>query len=87
MPLALNDAEYAAVMQAAGPVHRLQRDAFLKALAIELERHPIVGPGVVRRCPLSCIARSSECVLFSEYPPAPLSATPSPVGRAGSTPL
>jgi hypothetical protein len=32
MPLALNDAEYAAVMQAAGPVHRLQRDAFLKAL-------------------------------------------------------
>jgi hypothetical protein len=46
MPLALNDAEYAAVMQAAGPVHRLQRDAFLKALAIELERHPIVGPAL-----------------------------------------
>ena len=35
--LALNDAEFAAVMQAAGPIHPLQRDAFLKALAVELE--------------------------------------------------
>jgi hypothetical protein len=49
MPLSLNDAEYAAVMQAAGPIHPLQRDALLKALAVELERHPGGGPGVVHR--------------------------------------
>ena len=47
--LALNDAEFAAVMQAAGPIHPLQRDAFLKALAAELERHPVIGPGLVHR--------------------------------------
>ena len=29
---------------------RRQRDAFLKALAEELERHPVVGPGLVHRC-------------------------------------
>ena len=29
------------------PSHPLQRDAFLKALAVELERHPVVGPGLV----------------------------------------
>ena len=49
MPLALNDAEIAAVQAAAAPIHPLQRDAFLKALALELERHPVVGPGVVFR--------------------------------------
>jgi hypothetical protein len=45
MPLALTDAEYAAVQAAAAPIHPLQRDAFLKALAAELERHPVIGPG------------------------------------------
>ena len=45
-PLALNDDEYSAVMQAAQPVHPLQRGAFLEALAQELEKHPVVGPGV-----------------------------------------
>ena len=50
MPLALNDDEYAAVMQVAGPVHRLQRAALLKALANELEKCPVIGPGVVFRC-------------------------------------
>jgi hypothetical protein len=49
MPLALNDAEYDVVMQAAAPIHPLQRGAFLQALAIELERYPVVGPGVVFR--------------------------------------
>jgi hypothetical protein len=49
MPLAINDAEIAAVQAAAAPIHPLQRDAFLKALALELERHPVVGPGVVFR--------------------------------------
>jgi hypothetical protein len=49
MPLSLNDDEYAAVQAAAAPIHPMQRDAFLKALAAELERHPVVGPGVVFR--------------------------------------
>ena len=50
MPLALTDDEYRAVMQVAAPVHVRQRDAFLKALAEELARHPVVGPGKVHRC-------------------------------------
>jgi hypothetical protein len=50
MPLALTDDEYAAVQAAAAPIHPLQRGDFLKALATELERHPVVGPGVVHRC-------------------------------------
>jgi hypothetical protein len=49
MPLSLNDDEYDAIMQAAAPIHPLQRDAFLKVLAAELERHPVVGPGLVHR--------------------------------------
>jgi hypothetical protein len=50
MPLSLNDDEYNAIMQAAAPIHPLQRDAFLKALAAALEAHPVVGPGLVHRC-------------------------------------
>jgi hypothetical protein len=50
MPLALNDAEFAAVQAAAAPIHPLQRDAFLKALAEEIAKHAVVGPGVVHRC-------------------------------------
>ena len=49
MPLSLSDAEFAAVQAAAAPIHPQQRDAFLKALAVELERYPVVGPGVVFR--------------------------------------
>ena len=50
MPLSLSEDEYNAVQAAAAPIHPLQRDAFLKALAEELERHPVVEPGVVHRC-------------------------------------
>jgi hypothetical protein len=50
MPLSLNDDEFAAVQAAAAPIHPLQRDAFLKALAVELEKYPVVGPGLVHRC-------------------------------------
>jgi hypothetical protein len=50
MPLSLNDAEYAAVQAAAAPIHPLQRGVFLKAVAEELERHPVIGPGLVHRC-------------------------------------
>jgi hypothetical protein len=49
MPLSLSDDEYAAVQAAAAPIHPLQRSAFLKALADELGRHPVVGPGLVHR--------------------------------------
>jgi hypothetical protein len=49
MALSLSDDEYNAVQAAAAPIHPMQRDAFLKALAVELERHPVVGPGVVHR--------------------------------------
>ena len=55
MPLSLNDDEYNAVQAAAAPIHPLQRDAFLKALAVELERHPVVGPGLVH-----CVAAGAE---------------------------
>ena len=49
MPLSLNDAEFAAVQAAAAPIHPRQRDAFLKALAEELERHPVVDPDLMHR--------------------------------------
>jgi hypothetical protein len=49
MPLSLSDDEFAAVQAAAGPIHPPQRSAFLQALAIELERHPVVGLGLVHR--------------------------------------
>ena len=38
MPLSVSDDEYNAVRAAAALIHPLQCDAFLKALAIELER-------------------------------------------------
>ena len=50
MPLSLSDDEYSAVQAAAAPIHPLQRGDFLKALAAELERYPVIGPGVVHRC-------------------------------------
>jgi hypothetical protein len=68
--LALNDAEFVAVMQAAGPIHPLQRDAFLKALAVELERYPVVGPGVVHRCAAE-LQKSFGVVAHSETLLAP----------------
>ena len=39
-----------AVQAAAQPIHASQRGDFLKALAAELERYPVVGPGLVHRC-------------------------------------
>jgi hypothetical protein len=48
MPLSLSDDEYAAVLAAARPIHPLQRDDFLRTLAAELERQPVIG--VVHRC-------------------------------------
>jgi hypothetical protein len=50
VPLSLSDDEYRAVQAAAAAIHHLQRGTFLEALAKELERHPVVGPGLVHRC-------------------------------------
>jgi hypothetical protein len=49
MPLSLSDAEYVVVQAAAAPIPPLQRGEFLQALATELEKHPVVGPGLVHR--------------------------------------
>jgi hypothetical protein len=48
-PISLSDPEYSAVMAAAEPIHPQQRGDFLQALAVELERQPVVGPGLVHR--------------------------------------
>jgi hypothetical protein len=60
MPLSLSDDEYSAVLAAAAPIHPLQRDDFLRTLAGELERHPVVGPGLVHRWPRTCSAAMSS---------------------------
>lgn len=61
-PLALNDAEIAAVQAAAAPIHLHQRDAFLKALAKELALHPVLGPASCTAWPPTCsAAMSSKC--------------------------
>jgi hypothetical protein len=49
-PLALNDEEMAAVMDAATPLAPSQRDAFLRDVAAELAKCPhALGPGSVYR--------------------------------------
>jgi hypothetical protein len=70
MPLSLSDDEMNAVQAAAAPVHPLQRDAFLKALATELERHAVVGPGVVHRC-AAALQKSFVVAAHSETAHAP----------------
>lgn len=49
MPLALNDDELCAVMIAAQPLHPLVRDQFLEAVANELAKHDVLGPGIIAR--------------------------------------
>jgi hypothetical protein len=70
MPLSLSDDEYNAVQAAAAPIHPMQRDAFLKALAAELERHPVVGPGVVFRT-AAALQRTFVVAAHSETAHAP----------------
>jgi hypothetical protein len=48
-PLSLTDAEYDSVMMAAAPIHPAERGLFLLALAEEIARHSIVGPGSIHR--------------------------------------
>ena len=81
-PLALTDDELSAVQRAAASVHPQQRDAFLKALASELEQHPIVGPAL-------CTASAPSCsVALSSRPSAKRQQLPSRAnswrGRCGA---
>jgi hypothetical protein len=48
-PLALTDDEMVVVMDAARPLARERRDAFLRAIATALSRVPERGPGVLHR--------------------------------------
>ena len=59
-PLSLSDDEYNAVQAAAAPIHPLQRGAFLQALAVELERYPVVGPALFTVAPRPCRRPSSS---------------------------
>ena len=66
MPLSLSDDEYNAVQAAAAPIHPLQRDAFLKALATALEAHPVIAPrrdGRERALDLPATVFSQDAVL------------------------
>jgi hypothetical protein len=79
--------EYNAVQAAAAPIHPLQRDAFLKALAAELERHPVIGPGLVHRCAADLqrtfgVVAHSETLLAPEQEGAPGGALSPPAGRS-----
>ena len=49
MPLSLYDDEFAAVQAAPAPSHPRQRGAFLQDLAKEIERHPVIGAGLIDR--------------------------------------
>ena len=49
MPLPLPDDVYDIVQAAAAPIHPQHRGEFLQALAGEIERHPVIGPGLVHR--------------------------------------
>jgi hypothetical protein len=49
MTLALPDDLYAAIQAAAARVTPSERAQFLADLAAELERHPVIGPGLVHR--------------------------------------
>jgi hypothetical protein len=50
-PIAFSDAELDVIMNLAAPLDPLMRDAFLRAVAIELARYQSaeVGPGLVNR--------------------------------------
>ena len=75
MPLRLSDDEYNAVMQAAAPIHPRQRAAFLKALAVEVEPHAVIGPGVVHRC-VAQLQKTFGVVAHSETLLAPAQRAP-----------
>jgi hypothetical protein len=48
-PISLSDTELDAVMQAAAPLHPLDRPAFLSSITRGLRYEPEVGPGTINR--------------------------------------
>jgi hypothetical protein len=57
MPIRISDDDYVTIARAAEPVPPQQRGDFLRSLAIELERHPVIGPGLVHRLAAELQAR------------------------------
>jgi hypothetical protein len=49
MPLALTDEEIDALIAISAPVPHELRDPFLRALALQLEKFPEIGPGLIHR--------------------------------------
>lgn len=49
MPLALSDDELRIVIEAAAPLAPKDRGEFLRAVATELAKHELLGPGIVGR--------------------------------------
>ena len=47
--LSLSDDELAALLSAARPIPARDRDQFLRAVASELEKHEVIGVGVIHR--------------------------------------
>jgi hypothetical protein len=48
-PISLADSELDAVMQAAAPLHPIDRGAFLSSVAQRLRLEPVLGPGTMNR--------------------------------------
>ena len=48
-PISLTDAELEAIMTAAKPLHPVDRDRFLRAVAEAITALPEIGPGSVHR--------------------------------------
>ena len=48
-PIALSDDELSAIMDAAKPLHPVDRDRFLRAVAEAITALPEIGPGSVHR--------------------------------------
>jgi len=48
-PIALSDDELSAIINAAKPLHPVQRDLFLRAVAEAITALPMVGPGSIHR--------------------------------------
>jgi hypothetical protein len=69
-PLSLSDDESETVMAAAAPVHPHQRDDFLRALAGELERFPVIGPELCIGARRSCSTNLSSRRERRPRPPA-----------------
>jgi hypothetical protein len=51
-PISLSDEELAIVRSLASPLAPHERCAYLREVAAELKKHPVLGPGIVSRAAL-----------------------------------